>query len=91
LLDRAGHRVPRRREGPAALTRQGGLEVIPTGLAQGSRTSGMTTLVIAEDSREPHEHIYTSDALEPGHGECVLPMQHALLPEEELISSRRPV
>jgi len=90
VLTVAGHRVPRRREGPAGLTARE-VEVLKL-LAQGLSNKRIAQrLVISPKTAGNHiEHIYTKIDASNRAMASVFAMQHGLLPEEELISSPAP-
>ena len=84
VLGAAGHRVARRREGPAGLTLR---EVEVLGLlARGlSNKQIAATLVIAPKTVGNHiEHIYTKTGASNRAGAGLFAMRHGLLPEEPL-------
>jgi DNA-binding CsgD family transcriptional regulator len=84
VLGAAGHRVPRRREGPAGLTPRE-IEVLRL-LARGlSNKQIAATLVIAPKTVGNHvEHIYAKTGASNRAGAGLFAMQHGLLPEERL-------
>ena len=83
VLTAAGHRVPRRREGPAGLTGRE-VEVLKL-LAQGLSNKRIAErLVISPKTAGNHiEHIYTKIDASTRAGASLFAMQHGLLPEEE--------
>jgi DNA-binding CsgD family transcriptional regulator len=83
VLRAAGHRVPRRREGPAGLTPRE-LEVL-TLLARGlSNKQIAQRLVISPKTAANHaEHIYAKINTPTRAAAGLFAMQHGLLPEEE--------
>jgi HD-GYP domain-containing protein (c-di-GMP phosphodiesterase class II) len=83
VLGAAGHRVPRRREGPAGLTPRE-LEVL-TLLARGlSNKQIAQRLVISPKTAANHaEHIYAKINTPTRAAAGLFAMQHGLLPEEE--------
>jgi HD-GYP domain-containing protein (c-di-GMP phosphodiesterase class II) len=85
VLGAAGHRVSRRREGPAGLTPRE-IEVLRL-LARGlSNKQIAATLVIAPKTVGNHvEHIYAKTGASNRAGAGLFAMQHGLLPEEELL------
>ena len=89
VLSAAGHRVRRRREGPAGLT-QREIEVLRL-LARGlSNKQIAKQLVIAPKTVGNHvEHIYTKIDASNRAGASLFAIQHGLLPEEALVPSRR--
>jgi HD-GYP domain-containing protein (c-di-GMP phosphodiesterase class II) len=85
VLGAAGHRVVRRREGPAGLTPRE-IEVLRL-LARGlSNKEIAASLVIAPKTVGNHiEHIYAKTGASNRAGAGLFAMQHELLPEEELL------
>src|SRR3954447_19394200 len=83
VLGAAGHRVPRRREGPAGLTRRE-VEVLRL-LARGlSNKEIAERLVISPKTVGNHvEHIYSKIDASTRTRASLFAMQHGLLPEEE--------
>jgi HD-GYP domain-containing protein (c-di-GMP phosphodiesterase class II) len=84
VLGAAGHRVPRRREGPAGLTRR---EIDVLGLlARGlSNKQIAMSLVIAPKTVGNHvEHIYAKIGASTRAGASLFAVRHGLLPEEEI-------
>ncbi|MDX6688767.1 MAG: hypothetical protein QOG15_224 [Solirubrobacteraceae bacterium] len=83
VLGAAGHRVPRRREGPAGLTRRE-VEVLRL-LARGlSNKEIAARLVISPKTVGNHaEHIYAKINASSRAAAGLFAMQHGLLPEEE--------
>jgi HD-GYP domain-containing protein (c-di-GMP phosphodiesterase class II) len=81
VLGAAGHRVPRRREGPAGLTRRE-REVLVL-LARGLSNKAIAErLVIAPKTVGNHvEHIYTKIGCSTRAGASLFAMQHGLLPQ----------
>jgi HD-GYP domain-containing protein (c-di-GMP phosphodiesterase class II) len=86
VLVAAGHRVPRRREGPAGLTPRE-VEVLRL-LARGlSNKQIAARLVISPKTVGNHvEHIYAKIGASTRAGASFFAMQHGLLPEEELVA-----
>ena len=84
VLGAAGHRVARRREGPAGLTARE-VEVLRL-LARGlSNKEIAARLVISPKTVGNHvEHIYTKIDASSRAAAGLFAMQHGLLPEEEL-------
>jgi HD-GYP domain-containing protein (c-di-GMP phosphodiesterase class II) len=84
VLAAAGHRVPRRREGPAGLTARE-VEVLRL-VAQGlSNKKIAERLVISPKTVSNHvEHIYAKIDAKSRAAAGLFAMQHGLLPEEEL-------
>jgi DNA-binding CsgD family transcriptional regulator len=85
VLGAAGHRVARRREGPAGLTPRE-VEVLRL-LARGlSNKQIAARLVIAPKTVGNHiEHIYAKTGASNRAGAGLFAMQHGLLPEDEII------
>ena len=83
VLTAAGHRVPRRREGPAGLTARE-IEVLRL-LARGlSNKQIARALVIAPKTAGNHvEHIYTKIGATNRAGASLFAVQHGLVPERE--------
>ena len=83
MLGAAGHRVPRRREGPAGLTPRE-VEVLKL-LARGlSNKEIAERLVISPKTVGNHvEHIYGKIGSSNRAGAGLFAMRHGLLPEEE--------
>ena len=83
MLGAAGHRVPRRREGPAGLTPRE-VEVLRL-LARGlSNKEIAERLVISPKTVANHaEHIYAKIDASTRAAAGLFAMQHGLLPEEE--------
>jgi DNA-binding NarL/FixJ family response regulator len=84
VLRAAGHRVSRRREGPAGLTARE-VEVLKL-LARGlSNKEIAERLVIAPKTAGNHvQNIYSKIDVSNRAGASLFAMQHGLLPEEEL-------
>jgi DNA-binding CsgD family transcriptional regulator len=82
VLAAAGHRVPRRREGPAGLTARE-IEVLQL-LARGlSNKEIARRLVIAPKTAGNHvEHIYAKIGASNRAGASLFAVQHGLLPEQ---------
>ena len=91
VLGAAGHRVARRREGPAGLT-QREVEVLRL-LARGlSNKQIAEQLVISPKTVANHiEHIYTKIDASSRARASLFAMQHGLLPEEEFAPASAPV
>jgi HD-GYP domain-containing protein (c-di-GMP phosphodiesterase class II) len=89
VLGAAGHRVPRRREGPAGLTPRE-VEVLRL-LARGlSNKTIATQLVITPKTVGNHvEHIYAKIGTSSRTGASLFAMQHGLLAEETLPEKMR--
>jgi HD-GYP domain-containing protein (c-di-GMP phosphodiesterase class II) len=83
VLTAAGHRLPRRREGPAGLTARE-IEVLQL-LARGlSNKEIARRLVIAPKTAGNHvEHIYAKIGASNRAGASLFAVQHGLLPEQE--------
>ncbi len=83
VLTAAGHRVPRRREGPAGLTARE-IEVLRL-LARGLSNKQIAhVLVIAPKTAGNHvEHIYTKIGATNRAGASLFAVQHGLVPERE--------
>jgi HD-GYP domain-containing protein (c-di-GMP phosphodiesterase class II) len=88
VLGAAGHRVPRRREGPAGLTARE-VEVLRL-LARGlSNKEIAERLVISPKTVGKHvEHIYAKIDASNRAAAALFTIQHGLLPEEELAPAR---
>jgi DNA-binding CsgD family transcriptional regulator len=86
VLSAAGHRVRRRREGPAGLTARE-VEVLRL-LAQGlSNKEIAQRLVISPKTAGNHvEHIYAKIGASSRATASLFAMQHGLLPEDELLA-----
>jgi DNA-binding NarL/FixJ family response regulator len=87
VLSAVGHRVPRRREGPAGLT-QREVEVLRL-LAQGlSNKEIASRLVITPKTAANHvEHIYTKIDASSRAAASLFAMKHGLLPDLEPVLS----
>jgi HD-GYP domain-containing protein (c-di-GMP phosphodiesterase class II) len=83
VLGAAGHRVPRRREGPAGLTPRE-VEVL-TLLARGlsNKQIGVHLTISAKTVGNHVEHIYSKIDASSRAAASLFAMQHALLPDEE--------
>jgi HD-GYP domain-containing protein (c-di-GMP phosphodiesterase class II) len=84
VLSAGGHRVPRRREGPAGLTRREVevLRLVARGL---SNREIADRLVISPKTAGSHvEHIYTKIDASSRAVACLFAMEHGLLHDEEL-------
>jgi DNA-binding NarL/FixJ family response regulator len=86
VLGAAGHRMARRREGPAGLT-QREVEVLRL-LARGLSNKVIARqLVISPKTVANHvEHIYTKIDASSRAGASLFAMRHGLLPEEQFVS-----
>jgi DNA-binding CsgD family transcriptional regulator len=91
VLSAAGHRVRRRREGPAGLTARE-IEVLKL-LARGLSNKAIAErLVISPKTAGKHvEHIYTKIGASSRAAAGLFAVQHGLLPEEEPVSTAVPV
>ena len=89
VLGAAGHRIARRREGPAGLTRRE-VEVLRL-LARGLSNKRIAEqLVISPKTVANHvEHIYTKIDASTRARASLFAMQHGLLPEEEFAAAER--
>src|SRR4029079_6837859 len=82
VLSAAGHRVRRRREGPANLTARE-VEVLRLAARGLSNKEIAQRLVISPKTAGNHiEHIYTKIGTSNRAGASLFAMQHGLLPEE---------
>jgi HD-GYP domain-containing protein (c-di-GMP phosphodiesterase class II) len=83
VLGAAGHRVPRRREGPAGLTRRE-IEVLVL-LARGLSNKAIAEQLVVSPKTVGHhvEHIYRKIGSSTRAGASLFAMQHGLLPELE--------
>jgi DNA-binding CsgD family transcriptional regulator len=82
VLAAAGHRVVRRREGPAGLTARE-VEVLRLAARGLSNKEIAERLVISPKTAGNHiEHIYTKIGISNRAGASLFAMQHGLLPEE---------
>ena len=81
VLDAAGHRVARRREGPAGLTAR---EVDVLGLLSrglSSKEIGVRLVISPKTVRNHIEHIYVKIGASNRAGASLFAMQHGLLPD----------
>ena len=83
VLGAAGHRVPRRRDGPAGLT-QREVEVLVL-LARGLSNKAIATALVVSPKTVGHhvEHIYRKTGCSTRAAASLFAMQHGLLPELE--------
>ena len=84
VLGAAGHRVPRRRDGPGRAHRargRGAAAARPRPVEQGDRRAARD---LAEDRGNHIEHIYAKIGASSRATASLFAMQHGLLPEEEL-------
>ena len=87
VLGAAGHRVLRRREGPAGLTARE-VDVLRLTARGLSNKEVAERLVISPKTVASHiEHIYVKIGASTRAGASLFAMQHGLLPEEELVPS----
>jgi HD-GYP domain-containing protein (c-di-GMP phosphodiesterase class II) len=85
VLGAAGHRVMRRREGPAGLTVRE-VEVLRLAARRLSNKEIAERLVISPKTVGNHiEHIYAKIGTSSRSGASLFAMQHGLLPEEEFV------
>ena len=91
MLSAAGHRVRRRREGPAGLTARE-VEVLRL-LARGLSNKAIAEqLVISPRTAGKHvEHIYSKIDASSRAAAGLFAMRHGLLPEEQLVSTAQPI
>jgi HD-GYP domain-containing protein (c-di-GMP phosphodiesterase class II) len=91
VLAAAGHRVPRRREGPAGLTPRE-VEVLQLAARGFSNKQIAGSLVISPKTVSNHlEHIYSKIEVPNRAGAALFAVQHGLLPEEQLVPAATPV
>jgi len=85
VLGAAGHRVPRRREGPAGLTARE-VDVLRLAARGLSSKEVAARLVISPKTARNHlEHIYAKVGVSSRAGASLFALQHGLLPDEELV------
>ena len=84
MLAAAGHRVARRREGPAGLTAReiDVLRLVSRGLS--SKEIAARLVISPKTARNHIEHIYVKIGASSRVGASLFAMQHGLLPDEEL-------
>ncbi len=84
VLGAAGHRVARRREGPAGLTAReiDVLRLVSRGLP--SKEIAARLVISPKTARNHIEHIYTKIGVSSRAGASLFALQHGLLPDEEL-------
>ena len=87
VLGAAGHRVARRREGPAGLTARevDVLRLVARGLS--NKQMGARLVISPKTARNHIEHIYTKIGVSNRAGAGLFAMQHGLLPDEEPAAS----
>ena len=89
VLGAAGHRVVRRREGPAGLTVRE-VEVLRLAARRLSNKEIAQRLVISPKTVGNHiEHIYAKIGTSSRSGASLFAMEHGLLPEEEFVAIDR--
>jgi HD-GYP domain-containing protein (c-di-GMP phosphodiesterase class II) len=83
VLGAAGHRVPRRREGPARLTARevDVLRLVSRGLS--SKEIAARLVISPKTVRNHVEHIYTKIGVSNRAGASLFAIQHGLLPDQE--------
>ena len=84
VLGAAGHRVARRREGPAGLTAReiDVLRLVSRGLS--SKEIAARLVISPKTARNHIEHIYAKIGVSTRSGASLFALQHGLLPDEEL-------
>jgi DNA-binding CsgD family transcriptional regulator len=87
VLGAAGHRVARRREGPAGLTARevDVLRLVARGLS--NKEIGTRLVISPKTARNHIEHIYTKIGVSNRAGAGLFAMQHGLLPDGEPAAS----
>ena len=87
VLGAAGHRVARRREGPAGLTARevDVLRLVSRGLS--SKEIAARLVISPKTARNHIEHIYAKIGVSNRAGASLFALQHGLLPDEELALS----
>ena len=85
VLGAAGHRVGRRREGPAGLTAReiDVLRLVSRGLS--SKEIAARLVISPKTARNHIEHIYAKIGVSNRAGASLFALQHGLLPDEELV------
>ena len=85
VLGAAGHRVPRRREGPAGLTAReiDVLRLVSRGLP--TKEIAARLVISTKTARNHIEHIYSKIGVSNRAGASLFAVQHGLLPDEEFI------
>ena len=85
VLGAAGHRVPRRREGPAGLTAReiDVLRLVSRGLP--TKEIAARLVISTKTARNHIEHIYAKIGVSNRAGASLFAVQHGLLPDEEFI------
>ena len=86
LLGAAGHRVARRREGPAGLTARevDVLRLVSRGLS--SKEIAARLVITPKTARNHIEHIYMKIGASNRTGASLFAMQHGLIPDGDLIT-----
>ncbi len=86
VLGAAGHRVTRRREGPAGLTTRevDVLRLVARGLS--NKEIGIRLVISPKTARNHIEHIYVKIGVANRAGAGLYAMQHGLLPDEEPVA-----
>ena len=87
VLGATGHRVARRREGPAGLTARevDVLRLVARGLS--NKEIGARLVISPKTARNHIEHIYVKIGVSNRAGAGLFAMQHGLLPDEEPAAS----
>ena len=86
VLGTAGHRVARRREGPAGLTARevDVLRLVSRGLS--SKEVAARLVISPKTARNHIEHIYAKIGASNRAGASLFAMQHGLIPDGDLIT-----
>jgi DNA-binding CsgD family transcriptional regulator len=86
VLGAAGHRVARRREGPAGLTAReiDVLRLVSRGLS--SKEIAARLVISPKTARNHIEHIYVKIGVSTRSGASLFAVQHGLLPDEPVAS-----